>query len=180
LRLMDLPVDMKHRLRDLPARAPLAPDRSVRLGTPADVSAMRAMTRGAFNLTRFGVDPFFTQTQIDDFYATWATNLFTGLADAVLVAEVDGQLAGFVAAKRLASGQGRIPLVATASAFQRRGVARDLLAHTLGWFVDAGCTAAFVKTQATNYPAVALYERAGFTLDHAELTFTITTTLIQE
>jgi dTDP-4-amino-4,6-dideoxy-D-galactose acyltransferase len=172
LRLMDVAVDLKFAF----ASTPLPPrgDRPVRLGRPDDIAAMRSMTVGAFGLTRFGVDPFFTQPQVDAFYATWATNLFAGLADAVLVAELDGQPAGFVSTKLGAGGSGRIPLVATATQFQRRGVARDLVAAALAWFAEAGCSVGFVKTQAANYPAVALYERAGFIVSQSELTFTTT------
>jgi ribosomal protein S18 acetylase RimI-like enzyme len=170
LRLMDVAVDLSYRFG-----SPLSlPQRAVRAGTPDDVPAMRAMTRGAFGLTRFAVDPFFTPEQVDDFYATWATNLFNGLAEYVVVADIDGQLAGFVSCKLSENGQGRIPLVATASQFQRRGIARDLLAAALAWFSDNGCTLAHVKTQAANSAAAALYERAGFTLSHTELTFTTT------
>jgi ribosomal protein S18 acetylase RimI-like enzyme len=132
------------------------------------------MTLGAFGLTRFAVDPFFSKSQVDDFYTTWATNLFSGLADAVFIAEIEGRPAGFVSTKLSANDQGRIPLVATASEFQRRGIARGLVAAALAWFADAGCSVARVKTQAANYPAVALYERAGFTVTQSELTFTTT------
>jgi ribosomal protein S18 acetylase RimI-like enzyme len=173
LRLMDVAVDLSYRFGSTPVL--LQPNaQSVRHGTPSDIPAMRAMTVGAFNLTRFAVDPFFRREQVDDFYQTWATNLYAGLADVVLVADIDDQPAGFVSCKRGQDGQGRIPLVATASAFQRRGVARGLMSAALAWFAEAGCTVAYVKTQAANYAAVALYERAGFTVAHTELTFTTT------
>jgi ribosomal protein S18 acetylase RimI-like enzyme len=174
LRLMDLAVDLKHNLSALAS----VDDVRVRRATPDDIPAMRAMTAGAFGLTRFALDPFFTAQQVDDFYATWATNLFSGLADAVFLSEVDGTVAGFVSAKATADGYGRIPLVATAREFQRRGIARGLMAATLQWFADAGCSVAYVKTQTANYPAVALYERTGFQISQSEVTFT--TTLNQE
>ena len=171
LRLMDIAVDLVYRFGAAESPTPL---REVRQATPADAPAMRAMTAGAFGLTRFAVDPFFAAWQVDEFYATWATNLFNGLADHVVVADVDGRPAGFVSCKRLSNGDGRIPLVATSRAFRRQGIARDLLAAALAWFRGAGCTTVYVKTQVANAPAVALYERASFTLDHTELTFTTT------
>ncbi len=176
LRLMDIAVDLKFTLGSAPLKAPTGIP--VRIGAADDIPALRAMTRGAFGLTRFALDPFFSAQQVDDFYATWATNLFSGLADVVFVADLDGRPAGFVSVKRSADGQGRIPLVATSREFQRRGVARGLLAASLAWFAEAGCAVAYVKTQTANYPAVALYERAGFTTAQSELTFT--TTLNQE
>jgi ribosomal protein S18 acetylase RimI-like enzyme len=174
LRLMDVALDLGYDFRQTPVQSPHAEDRVLRVGVTADIPALHAMTTGAFTLTRFGVDPFFTQSQVDSFYATWATNLFSGLADVVLVAEVEGRLAGFVSCKLNHSCEGRIPLVATSTEFQRRGIARDLVAAALAWFGDAGCRVAYVKTQAANYPAVTLYERAGFTVRQSELTFTTT------
>ena len=174
LRLMDVGVDLTFRFGATPLPQPRA--LAARQATPADIPALQAMTTGAFSLTRFATDPFFGPEQVDRFYQTWAANLFAGLADCVLVADIDGQVAGFVSCKlgEPGSASGRIPLVATASAFQRRGVARDLLAAAVQWFGAAGCQTASVKTQAANYAAVALYERAGFTVSHTELTFTTT------
>jgi GNAT superfamily N-acetyltransferase len=176
LRLMDVALDLRFTFGATPLPSP--GDRAIRLGVSADIPALRAMTTGAFTLTRFGLDPFFTNSQVDAFYEAWATNLFSGLADVVLVADVDSRPAGFVSCKVTASGEGRIPLVATSQAFQRRGIARDLIAAALAWFADAGCSVAYVRTQAANNPAVTLYERAGFTVNKSELTFT--TTLAQE
>lgn len=172
LRLMDIGVDLTFRF-DRTAR-PQRGDLVVREGTAGDIPALQAMTLGAFELTRFGVDPFFTRDQVDAFYKTWANNLFYGLADAVFIAEIDGRPAGFVSCKLTGDGVGRIPLVATSTSFQRRGAARDALAAAIQWFADAGCRSAHVKTQAANYAAVALYERAGFTVTHTDLTFTTT------
>jgi ribosomal protein S18 acetylase RimI-like enzyme len=176
LRLMDNAVDLRFDFASTPL--PLATDPRIRLGTAADIPALRAMTAGAFNLTRYALDPFFSLEQVDAFYATWATNLFSGLADAVFVADVEGQPAAFVSAKLSGDGTGRIPLVATARHHQRKGLARGLLNAALEWFAHAELDVAFVKTQTANYPAVSLYERAGFHIHQSELTFT--TTLNQE
>jgi ribosomal protein S18 acetylase RimI-like enzyme len=175
LRLMDVAVDLTFALGTTPLPKP--PSRAVRNAGSADVPAVRAMTVGAFGLTRFAVDPFFTHQQVDNFYETWATNLFSDLADVVLVTDIDGRPAGFVSCKVHhldGKREGRIPLVATAGAYQRRGVARDLLSAALSWFAEAACEVAHVKTQAANYSALALYERAGFTVTQTELTFTTT------
>jgi ribosomal protein S18 acetylase RimI-like enzyme len=172
LRLMDVAVDLIFRLEATPL--PTAPQRLVRPGSRADLPAMRAMTRGAFGLTRFAVDPFFTTEAVDHFYETWSINLFNGLADHVVITDIEGRPAGFIGCKLNAGGDGRIPLVATSSQFRRCGVARDLLSAALAWFARAGASVAYVKTQAANTPAVSLYERAGFTAHRTELAFTTT------
>lgn len=171
-RLMDIAVDLSFHFGSTEVSP--AGDRSVRQASPNDVPAMQSMTRGAFGLTRFATDPFFTAEQVDQFYATWAANLFRGLADHIVVTDIDDRPVGFVSCKLGADGEARIPLVATAGAYQRRGVARDLLSAALAWLAQTGCRVAHVKTQVANSAAVALYERAGFTLSRTELTFTTT------
>jgi dTDP-4-amino-4,6-dideoxy-D-galactose acyltransferase len=172
MRLVDVAVDSSFSFVNL--KAPSAPPASsVREGGPGDLSALRAITSGAFRHTRFSVDPFFTPEQVSAFYKQWATNLFAGLAQVVLVSEIDGNVAGFISCA-LKDDEGRIPLVAAHEAYLRRGVGSDLLGAALRWFEAHGARVAHVKTQAANYPALGLYHRTGFTISRTELTFSIT------
>ncbi|MEM9187988.1 MAG: GNAT family N-acetyltransferase, partial [Myxococcota bacterium] len=57
--------------------------------------------------------------------------------------------------------------------FRRRGVGGALTSAAREWFA-ARVDRAFVKTQATNYGAVTLYERSGYTLHRTDLTYSAT------
>jgi dTDP-4-amino-4,6-dideoxy-D-galactose acyltransferase len=119
-----------------------------------DLPALRELAAAAFVFSRFAADPFFTPTQVADFHREWVTNLCRGLAQAVLVCEVEGVPAGFVSCS-----------------YHRGGLGRALVSEALRWFDAAGVRVAHVKTQAQNYPALALYQRSGFVVSNTEFTF---------
>jgi mycothiol synthase len=89
------------------------------------------------------------------------------------VAERGGEVIGFVSCA-LSGDEGRIPLIACGEGQRGRGLGRALVASALRWFAANGARVAHVKTQAVNYPALALYHRSGFNVSKTELTFSIT------
>jgi ribosomal protein S18 acetylase RimI-like enzyme len=86
---------------------------------------------------------------------------------------VGGQVAGFVS-NSVNSREARIPLIATNAEFRRTGIGRALVARAVSWSAEQGVPVAHVKTQAHNYPALALYHRAGYVVSKTELTFSVT------
>jgi ribosomal protein S18 acetylase RimI-like enzyme len=172
LRLVDVAVDLTTAITGRRGITAVGP--RVRPAIPGDVDALRAIAESAFEFSRFGADPFFSVEDVAGFYRQWITNLCGGLAKAVLVAEASDEIAGFSTCVLQDDGSGRIPLIATSDAHRRQGVARVLIDSSLRWFTDAGIKTAWVKTQAANYPALALYHSAGFTVAAAELTYSVT------
>jgi ribosomal protein S18 acetylase RimI-like enzyme len=171
LRLVDVGIDSTFRF----SPGPVPEIRAVEAIRPAlaeDLSILQDLAGSAFVHSRFAVDPFFSNDQVVAFHRQWITNLCRGLAQEVLVYELEGRAIGFVSCA-LDHGEGRIPLIATEEAVRGRGIGRDLVAAALRWFAAAGASVAHVKTQATNYPALALYHRSGFNVSHAELTFSV-------
>jgi TDP-D-fucosamine acetyltransferase len=149
-------------------------DAGVRRATAKDESALRSIAECAFEHSRFASDPFFSDEQVAGFYRRWITNLCEGLAKAVLVAEASDEIAGFTSCTVQDDGTGRIPLIATSEEHRRQGVGRALVEASLAWFANAGIKTVWVKTQAANYAALAMYHRAGFTVGAAELVFSTT------
>ncbi len=74
------------------------------------------------------------------------------------VAEVEGRVAGFLAARTVAEGEHEILNLAVASEFRRRGVAEALL----GAVMDGLAGEWFLEVRASNTPARALYRKRGF------------------
>lgn len=170
LRLVDIGVDSTFRFERGPGLA--VPEPAVRPARAADLPALQAIAADSFVFSRFAADPFFSPEQVRAFHRQWITNLCAGLADAVLVCEHRGEIAGFVSCA-LAGDEGRIPLIATAGQWRRAGLGRALVTAALHWFAASGARAVHVKTQAQNYPALALYHRLGFTISRTELTFSV-------
>jgi ribosomal-protein-alanine N-acetyltransferase len=71
------------------------------------------------------------------------------------------QLAGFLCSW-LVAGELQIQNLATLPALRRRGVAARLLEHVMARSMAAGLTSAWLEVRLSNTPAIALYERFGF------------------
>jgi ribosomal protein S18 acetylase RimI-like enzyme len=169
-RLIDVGVDSSFNVGMSPLPEP--PSLRVREARAEDVGDIAELAADAFRLSRFWADPFFSTEQAREFHREWVRNLYAGLADRVLVCDLDGDIAGFVTGA-LRQGEGRIPLIATRVGHRRKGLGRSLLSAVLHWFVTAGAERVQVKTQAQNYPALALYHRTGFTVTQSDLTFRV-------
>ena len=167
--LMDVGVTFSQALRQLDSRD--GGDLVIRPATVADIEAIIPdMVEHPWG-GRYDADPTYTGNQVREVRARWLRNSVTGRADVVLVGLVDETPAGYVTAIIEADGSSaEIDLVGTLPAFRGRGVASRLLRATLVELAHS-TTLVTVRTQADNFAAAALYERAGFTLSESDLTF---------
>ena len=174
MRLVDIGVDSTFTFGSTPLpELPAAP--LVREATTADIAPLQDLAATAFVRSRFVTDAFFSAEANEKLHREWVKNLFGGLAQAIFVCEIDGQPAGFVS-NSVNAHEARIPLIATNASYRRMGIGRALVARALHWSNQQGVPHAHVKTQAHNYPALALYHRAGYVVSKTELTFSVTLT----
>ncbi|MEX2658424.1 MAG: mycothiol synthase [Acidimicrobiales bacterium] len=88
-----------------------------------------------------------------------------------LLHERDGRLAGFCWTKVHAHHEpplGEIYVIAVDPDHQGLGLGRDLVVAGLTWLADQDLRQGMLYVDATNTPAVGLYERLGFTTDHVD------------
>ncbi len=171
MRLVDIGVDSTFDLLRTPLpEQPATP--LLREARATDMAPLQDLAAIAFIRSRFVVDPFFSPEANVLLHRTWVKNLFGGLAQAIFVCEIDGTVAGFVSNSVNEHGA-RIPLIATNAEFRRAGIGRALIARALNWSAQQGVAQAHVKTQSHNYPALALYHRAGYVVSKTELTFSV-------
>lgn len=143
----------------------------VRLFRRADLPAVVEIGRSAFHYDRFHADSSLPPGAADRIYATWTRNCCLGAAsDAVLVAEDEKRVAGFVACRQN-TDHGVIVLVATAGWARGRGIAKRITLSSLAWFEQQRIRRVEVGTQLKNIPAGRLYESCGFRLARAGFTF---------
>jgi len=145
-------------------------DPALRPSRNEDLPALRNLARKMFVHSRFGVDPFFRRSEVERFHEQWVTNLHNGLAQAMFVSEHQSEVTGFVSCS-LQGPQGRIPLIGVSNTHRRAGTGSALVRTAVAWLTTAGASEIRVKTQATNVPAVRLYESNGFVLDRPEVTY---------
>lgn len=65
-----------------------------------------------------------------------------------------------------AEGELHILSIATHPDYRGKGIATKLLAHVLDKARETGCSLATLEVRRSNVPAIALYERAGFSTVH--------------
>jgi len=79
-----------------------------------------------------------------------------------LAAEEDGLITGYVGLITVLD-EGDIANVAVAPGYRRRGIAEALLRELMAEGEAAGVRKFFLEVRETNAPAIALYEKLGFT-----------------
>ena len=91
----------------------------------------------------------------------WQTEL-AEKSSCIWCAQTGKQIAGF-AALRLVAGVGEILNVGVSPDFTRRGIGVELVKRVLNWAREHGGRQITLEVGVCNGPAVALYQKAGFT-----------------
>lgn len=139
---------------------------------PDDVPALSAIARVSHRGTRFYSDPNFPRGRCDDLYAVWIERSSAGWADVVLVAEHEGEPAGYVSCHvDGAGGAGSIGLIAVAATARRLGLGRALVDGAVAWCGERGVDQVSVVTQGRSVSALRLYESCGFRIESVGLWF---------
>ena len=139
----------------------------LRIAAPDDRAAVAAIARDGFRFSRFHLDPHIPPALAGRIKAAWAENFFAGRrGDAMIVASVDGAVAGFLQLLKLGNDRLVIDLVAVAARWRGRGLARAMIGRAAR---TMGAAELVVGTQAANTPSIRLYEGLGFRLTGAQL-----------
>lgn len=136
--------------------------------SPGIAELLVQLSREAFSDSRFYADPRFDRAKVDELFAVWVRNSFSGLADAVLIPEKE--LKGFVTVK-ISGTSARIGLIAVGDEYRGQGIGRALLSQAKAFAQKGGAKSLFVATQGTNDAARRLYESAGFRVAQESKTF---------
>ena len=133
-----------------------------------DLRVLRTIARTSHRDTRFYFDGHFELEKCDLLYATWIENSFRGFAQAVLVAEADGEPAAYLTC-HLNDQSSQIGLVGVGESHRGKGLATKLVRSFLSWSREQGARRALVVTQGRNLPAQRLYQRNGFITSAVDL-----------
>ncbi len=125
---------------------------------------------GSFEFSRFHLDPLIPNELANRVKAEWTRSYFRGQrGDQMMVATLDGVVAGFVL---LIGGDDRtwiIDLIAVDRRHRGQGVARGMVSHMEEH--AEGFTRVRVGTQLANIPSIRLYAQLGFVMDEAHYVF---------
>jgi GNAT superfamily N-acetyltransferase len=145
----------------------------VRPARPDDVPIIQAIARESFSgyvAGHYHADPRLDRRKCDDVYVSWALRAWSGeAADAMLVGEVDGRIAGFLA---VTGGEpATVPIAGVTAGARRRGVYRTLIEASIRWSAATAATRMLISTQITNPVSLNTWLRAGFRTCGAAYTF---------
>lgn len=157
-------------------------DVRVRMMREADLEIVGALAGGLVRLHhQYDPDRFFLPPDVEDGYRWWFKKQLP-LEEVVLaVAEVGGQLAGYVYGalgerdwNLLLDRHGAIHDVFVEPAFRRRGVAKQLMTFAIGELEARGAPRIVLASAFPNREAQALFRSLGFRETMVELTRTST------
>lgn len=163
------------RLGDLQSSPVPLPDGALALRPmrPDELPQVQAIAAEAFVTSRFFIDPHICRVRGAARYATWVRNSAGDPAQQVLVAELQGDIAGFfIVQERDQDGQRHAywHLTAVAKAFQGRGMGRRLWRAVMAWHRERGCVSLGTAISGHNLPVLGLYGQLGFRFARAEAT----------
>jgi dTDP-4-amino-4,6-dideoxy-D-galactose acyltransferase len=167
--LVDVRLDFSRKFEHERKPAPLTAGLTIRQWDEADLPSLEMIAAKAYGDTRFWHDQNFPRERVTDLYRQWIVNSCRGFADMVLVAEHDGQPAGFITCTSESEGGGRIGLVGVKSDLQGKGIGRALVEAATEYAVTQRWTRLNVATQARNISAQRLYQSQGFTTSSMSL-----------
>jgi GNAT superfamily N-acetyltransferase len=156
----------------LPADTGKVPIRPVRPGEDEQVREVAAGSfRGYFG--HYHADPRLDRRLCDEAYVSWAQRscLSREVAHEVLVAEVDGRVAGMATLRLNDAEEGEGVLLGVAPAAQGQGVYRSSMIRALEWCRAQGASRMVVSTQITNLAVQKVWTRVGFEPSLAYYTF---------
>ncbi len=134
-----------------------------------DIPALRAIAGNSYHNTRFYHDSHISKSLCDALYETWIEKSCNGYADRVFVAELQGQLVGYISCNMVDQFEGQIGLVGVGPDAQGKGIGSNLVNSALIWFAEQGAKQAGVVTQGRNVQGQRLYQRAGFITKSVQL-----------
>jgi len=144
----------------------LEPGGQARHAKKSDAKRVAEIARTAFHYDRFHADPEIEDEMANEIKASWASNFFKGQrGEWMVVAELEGDVAGFLQLLRGGDGALLIDLVAVDERYRGRGLANSMIS-----WANQHClrnAPIRVGTQIANVPSIRLYEGMGFKVDSA-------------
>jgi RimJ/RimL family protein N-acetyltransferase len=138
-------------------------------------SAVQSVAARAFQgyMGHYHSDSRLPTTLCDEGYISWAYNSckLKELADIVMVAEIDGRVAGFHSLRMNDSEEGEAVLTCVAPEYQGMGIYREFEIRGMNWCLKQGAQSIVLSTQVTNIAVQKVWARLGFELSHSYYTF---------
>lgn len=143
----------------------------IRLAKEKDLSKIKNLSSESHFDIRYLHDPNFDADRVKSYYTKIAMDSFSKKNHFVFVAEEENKIKGFITAienKNLIQSTGRhlasLDYIAVSPSCQQKNLGYMLNCHALNYLKGNGINGVSVKTMASNYRAIRLLKKNGFTL----------------
>jgi dTDP-4-amino-4,6-dideoxy-D-galactose acyltransferase len=131
---------------------------------PEDETAVLKIAENSFVYSRFHLDPLVTKELADKIKREWIANYISNQrGERLLIAEIDGKPAGFLALLVTNEKVGVIDLIGVAKDMQGRGVGKRLVQFHINDAMGK-YSSLLVGTQIANIPSMRLYQTCGYNI----------------
>lgn len=148
---------------------------AVRPFREGEADAVVSVAEASFTgyISHYHADPRIASGQATAIYGDWARRscLDRTVAEAVLVGDLEGEVAGFITLRMNSPREGEVLLSAVHRKEQGQGLYRSLLVAAMGWCAERGARRTLVSTQLANVYVQGVWSRLGFEPLRAEHTF---------
>jgi dTDP-4-amino-4,6-dideoxy-D-galactose acyltransferase len=156
--LVDVRLELSARASHQPASQKIA----VRPFQESDLSELLGIAADVYTDSRFYYDRNFPREKVSALYREWISNSCRGYADAVLIAEHQKSVGGFITCHIEQAILGRIGLVGVGDSARGLHLGSALVKSALNYFNERGVTEVRVVTQGRNIAAQRLYQANNF------------------
>jgi ribosomal protein S18 acetylase RimI-like enzyme len=140
----------------------------IRKANAEDETALRNLAGSAFSFDRFHRDPKISSALANKIKSEWVANALHGRSESVFVYEIEEKVIGFNACL-LSDDIASIDLIAVDSKFQGRGVGKELVLASQGYYSNFA-QHMVVGTQSSNIKSMNFYHKLGFSISKSEFT----------
>ncbi len=155
---------------ELTFRRAMTPGRAMKASEPHDIQFVKTISGGEFielaaemKLSRFFKDSRFGENNALKLWKASIRSHCSGYADELVISNVNGERAGFVALQFENAKQVRLHIVGVLKQFQGKGLGNSMLTEII--IKKGNSHNIIVETQAVNSKAQRTYKSAGFTFD---------------
>jgi dTDP-4-amino-4,6-dideoxy-D-galactose acyltransferase len=155
-------VDVRLELSCRASNQPNSQKIPVRLFLESDLPELQQIAADAYIDSRFYYDRNFAREKVSALYREWITKSCRGHADAVLIAQHQESVGGFITCHVEPPYFGQIGLVGVSSNARGHHIGGALVKSALKYFNERGVTEVIVVTQGRNIAAQRLYQANNF------------------
>jgi len=146
------------------------PDVQLRIARSDDIQALIDMSKDSFVNSRWYFDPDFPKEKTRAYYPVWIKNSVNGYADFVLVAELEGQVLGYISGNRGNDGlDGTLEIMAVRPEARGLGIGHELFSGGLDWHVRDGRKNIVTNTQGRNITTNRMLIRLGLIIKDVQI-----------